>query len=88
MAVCTKPDRERYQRERSVCNRVHQNSSAVCTNIHFHLQAQQEVAQVHSEVRGAHEKKPPEADGRVRRKEKKKKPKKVSSDINSYSQSD
>jgi serine/threonine protein kinase len=39
--------------------------------------AQQEVAQVHSEVGGFHDTKTSDADGRVRRKEKKKKPKKV-----------
>jgi hypothetical protein len=46
------------------------------TEVHLvlNLQAQQEVAQVHSEVGGFHDTKTSDADGRVRRKEKKKKP--------------
>lgn len=40
-------------------------------------QARQEVAQVHSEVAGGHETKTSDADGRIRRKERRKKPKKA-----------
>lgn len=40
-------------------------------------QARQEVAQVHSEVAGGHETKTSDADGRVRRKERRKKPRKA-----------
>lgn len=44
----------------------------------MYIQAQQEVAQVHTEVRGTREGNP---DGRIQKKEKKKKPKKVTMNI-------
>ena len=59
-----------------------EDKSVLCliriSNIHlWFIQAQQEVAQVHSEARSTHESKLLDTDTRVRRKEKKKKMKKV-----------
>ena len=49
----------------------------VCYYLPLHLQAQQEVAQVHADMRSGHESKNLDPDGRIQKKEKKKKSKKV-----------